>query len=143
MKLRIFKETEVRLPRLRITKLFEVVAEEEAEPDSSSSVNLIFVTNRKIKSLNEKFRGKNTTTDVLSFNIDDIKEQGGTFGEVYISVPFAGRQAREYGGNLSEEIIRLTCHGFLHLFGYDHIRIGDERIMKKRESQILAKVYTK
>ncbi|MDF1545090.1 MAG: rRNA maturation RNase YbeY [bacterium] len=141
MELRIFKETEVRLPRKNITRLFELVAEEEAEPDSRSSTNLIFVTNQRIKNLNSRFRGKTAATDVLSFNIDEPNDEDGTFGEVYISVPFARRQAKEYGGSLSEEILRLACHGFLHLFGYDHIRPDDERVMKKQEAKFLSKVY--
>ncbi len=133
MKLVIHKETQVRLPAKKIKELFDILIEEEADPASTCSIQLIFTTNAKIKELNSYYRKKDTATDVLSFNIDEMNEPDGTFGEIYISVPFAKKQAKSYKATLSEELIRLVTHGLLHLFGYDHIKAGEEKIMMVRE----------
>ena len=137
MLLRIYKETSARLPRQRINRLFSMIVEEEAEPDSSATVNLIFTDDAQLRQLNREFRAKDKPTDVLSFNVDDPRESGAVFGEVYVSVPTARRQAKAYGAGISEEILRLTCHGLLHLFGYDHMVTTEAAAMKEREDRLL------
>ena len=140
VELRVYKETDIRIPRKKILTLFATVTKQENGTDKRCRVNLIFSDNRRLKSLNRIHRGQDNPTDVLSFNIDDLRESGGTFGEVYISVPIARKQASEYGGTISEEFLRLACHGFLHLFGYDHVDPRDEKRMKRREDEILEMV---
>lgn len=138
MKLVIHKNSKARLPRKKLNRLFDLIAGEEAEPDDRSSVNLIFTTDRQLKKLNSEYRRKDRPTDVLSFNLDNTGDRAATFGEIYISTVTAARQAKDYDATLSEELIRLTCHGLLHLFGYDHIRKSDAVIMKERENHFLS-----
>lgn len=140
MKLIVYKETKVRIPQTKLHKIFQLISEEEAEPGSSCTVNLIITTDRKIKDLNKSFRQKDKATDVLSFNIDSPDNPQGTFGEIYISSATAKKQAIEYKAPLAEELLRLFCHGLLHLFGYDHLKKNDELKMKKREDYFLSKV---
>jgi probable rRNA maturation factor len=84
---------------------------------SDSSVTIAFVSDSKIRTLNQQFRGINKPTDVLSFPSDlGTKE----LGDIAISVETAGRQAKENGLTLNEEIAQLILHGLLHLSGYDH-----------------------
>lgn len=137
MRLMIHKNSKVRLPRKNLNRLFELIAEEEVEPDDQSVINLVFTTDCQLKTLNSRFRKKDRATDVLSFNIDDSGGREATFGEIYISTMTARRQAQVYGATLSEELVRLTCHGLLHLFGYDHIKQSDAVIMKEREEHFL------
>ncbi len=138
MKINLIKETKVRIPVTQIKKMFEIISEEETEPGSKSTVNLIFSTAGTIKKLNSKYRQKDKVTDVLTFNIDEISEEDGIFGEIYISVSTAKDQAASYGASLSEEILRLFCHGMLHLFGYDHMNKKEEKTMKEKEELFLA-----
>ena len=137
MKLSIFKDTAVRTPVTRLKRLYEIIIREEADYSVAGQVNLVFTTDRRIRKLNRDFRGIDRTTDVLSFNLDDPQDKDGTAGEVYICVGVATRQAREYGHSLSAEILRLACHGLLHVLGYDHIKAGDEKKMKAREDYFL------
>ncbi len=137
MKLRIFKDTAVRTPVTRLMQLCEMVIREEADHAPAGRVNLVFTTDRKIRKLNRDFRGSDRTTDVLAFNLDDPQDKDGTAGEIYICVGTATRQAKEYGHPLSTEILRLACHGLLHLLGYDHARAGDEKKMREREDYFL------
>jgi probable rRNA maturation factor len=84
---------------------------------SDSSVTIAFVSDSKIRSLNQQFRGINKATDVLSFpgNLG-----AGELGDIAISVETAARQASENDLTLNEEIAQLILHGLLHLSGYDH-----------------------
>ncbi|MBN1129141.1 MAG: rRNA maturation RNase YbeY [Chitinispirillaceae bacterium] len=91
--------------------------------------SLIFCSNGRIRSLNAAYRGIDRATDVLSFTYDDPD----LLGEIYLSIPRAAAQAREYGLTVHEEIIRLFIHGFLHLLGYDHIKKADRLAMEKKE----------
>ncbi len=142
MQLYIFKETNVRLPRKMIQLLFDSIYEIEMPKKSKGEVNLIFSHDKRLHELNNQFRQKDRATDVLSFNIDEPNDNEAVFGEIYISVETAQKQALDYKASLSEEIIRLSCHGFLHLLGYDHIDSKDEIIMKTKEKMYLKKVYT-
>lgn len=137
MKLALHKEAAVRLPVAKMKKLFEVLTDEEADPGSSSSVNVIFTSDRGIRTLNRTYRNIDRATDVLSFNVDDQAVPDGVLGEIYISTDRARKQAAAYGAGLSEEILRLFCHGLLHLFAYDHQTPRQEKQMKAREEHFL------
>ena len=85
-------------------------------------VTVVFVSDRKMRELNRTFRGKDKTTDVLSFPVEqeEFETFDNTLGDVVISVGQAARQAKENGFDLETEISQLILHGLLHLCGYDH-----------------------
>jgi rRNA maturation RNase YbeY len=91
-----------------------------AAPAVVGDVTVVLTGDRKIRELNQTYRGIDRATDVLSFGIGDGLERGEPFGDVVISVDTARRQAREYGAPLRTEVARLLVHGTLHLCGYDH-----------------------
>ena len=136
MRLSVYKETPTRVPISGIRTLFDTVVEDEGDPDWPGRVNLVLTGDKRLQELNRQFRAKDRPTDVLSFNIDPPDEDG-VFGEIYISVPYASRQAADYGGTLREEYLRLFCHGLLHLFGYDHMKKADAARMEKRQETLL------
>jgi probable rRNA maturation factor len=74
-----------------------------------------FVSDREMRRVNRDFRGKDKTTDVLSFPGEE-----GHLGDVMISVPTARRQAAEAGHGVDRELKVLLLHGVLHCMGYDH-----------------------
>ncbi len=136
MKLHLHKTTPVRLPRKQLQRLFEGLTAREGR--GKGGINIVFAGDRDLQRLNAQYRHRDHATDVLSFNLDDDAGDGEIFGEIYISVPTAQRQAAEYGGTLGGELLRLTCHGLLHLFGYDHHKRADTERMREREAQYLA-----
>ncbi len=84
---------------------------------------IVFVSDAAIKVLNQRFRGKNQSTDVLSFpSAEEPFETGHAtqLGEVVISVSRAAAQAKENGLSFADEVRQLILHGLLHLCGYDH-----------------------
>jgi probable rRNA maturation factor len=103
----------------------------------------VFTTDRRIRALNKKFRNLDRPTDVLSFGFDDPEDPEDTFGEIYVSVPTAKRQARQYGITLTDELLRLACHGVLHLFGYDHVKTAEAKEMEAREDHFLKRLGRK
>jgi len=95
------------------------------------SVSLCFVTDREMARLNQTYRKKNGTTDVLSFPAEArgkpvsvarrAKELRGEFlGDIAISPAAARRNAGSFGRHVQLEIQVLILHGVLHLLGYDH-----------------------
>lgn len=128
---RIFFQSPADISDRRAISLAEAILEGE---NQALPVNIILADNSMLADLNLRFRKKNGPTDVLSFAGDD---QLGILGEVYISVEKAGQQAQEYGVSPEDEILRLICHGVLHLCGYDHEIETDQIIMKNREQKYL------
>src|SRR5438270_4526612 len=87
------------------------------------TASIVFVSDAAIKKLNRQFRGKNYSTDVLSFptKAEDFESDNQShLGEVVISVERAAAQAKENGLTFSNEVEQLILHGLLHLSGYDH-----------------------
>jgi probable rRNA maturation factor len=93
-------------------------------PADGAGVTVAFVSDRMMRELNRRWRGKRGTTDVLSFPAEQTKfEQaaaGATLGDVVISVERAQAQAAEHDLDFEREVEQLILHGVLHLCGYDH-----------------------
>ena len=143
MKLQIFKEAKTRLPRKKLAFLLKAIVNAEAPKRNFGRVNLVFTTDRRIRSLNKQFRHFDRPTDVLSFGLDDLADPEDTFGEIYVSVPTAKRQASQYRTTLTDELLRLACHGMLHLFGYDHVKATEAKEMEAREEHFLKRLRRK
>jgi probable rRNA maturation factor len=105
----------------------------------TAEVSILFVGDRKMRSLNFRFRQKDKTTDVLSFPMSGGQNAvaGSVLGDIVVSVPRAALQARQYDVPLHDEMLRLLLHGLLHLLGYDHeINEYQKRRMKKKEKEL-------
>lgn len=85
-------------------------------------VTVVFVSDRKMSRLNKTFRGKNSTTDVLSFpfEAEAFEADEDNLGDIFISLEQAARQAIENNLDFETEIKQLVLHGILHLRGFDH-----------------------
>jgi rRNA maturation RNase YbeY len=86
-------------------------------------VTVVFVSDRAMRGLNRRFRGRDATTDVLSFPAEQTgfeKMVDANLGDVVISLERAEAQASEHGLDFEEEVSQLILHGLLHLCGYDH-----------------------
>ncbi len=98
--------------------------------------------------LNLQYRGKDKTTDVLSFPQIKQFEQLEQFerfelspiplGDIVINLHQAKRQAKEHGLSFYDEITWLLIHGLLHLLGYDHEKNKyHARKMREMEKELL------
>jgi probable rRNA maturation factor len=114
--------------------LVERILKDESRPDCGLTV--IFTNSAHLRRLNRRYRGRDRVTDVISFAMTegvDSRYNAKELGDVFISLPRARRQAKEYHATAEEEIRRLTVHGVLHLLGYDHVKPGQAPKMRRRE----------
>lgn len=80
-----------------------------------------------MRRLNRQFRGKDATTDVLSFPSGNGQaRRPAPLGDIAISVARARAQAREFGHTTEQEVRVLMLHGVLHLLGMDHETDGGQ-----------------
>ena len=107
---------------------------------AGKTFSLAFISDRRMKELNKFFRGKDSTTDVLSFphEPDEFDVDKTNLGDIVISAEQAQRQAKENGLTLDNEIKQLILHGILHLCGYDHETDNGE--MNARELELRDKL---
>jgi probable rRNA maturation factor len=98
-----------------------------------AAVNVLVTSSVELQELNQRFRGKNQPTDVLSFPaLPGLKPRYA--GDIAISAEIAAHNARTLGHTAAEEIKILILHGILHLRGYDHER--DSGKMARREEKL-------
>jgi probable rRNA maturation factor len=112
---------------------------DEMELNLNREICLSFCTESEIKDLNHNFRNKDSVTDVLSFNFQDLQNTGEIqpLGDVIICTARAQEQAWELGYSLRRELIFLFAHGVLHLLGYDHETEEDAEKMFKLQKQVI------
>jgi probable rRNA maturation factor len=106
------------------------VKEEILKDKYSLSVN--FISPREAKSLNEKYRNKDYTPNILSFPLSKSE------GEIFICLSVAKGGAKEFSLSYPDFLKLLLIHGCLHLKGLDH---GDK--MDRLEKKILQKFMLK
>ena len=102
----------------------------------------ILLTNSlNMKKLNNKFRNRNTSTDVLSFpfmspnNLKFVKQKKIYIGDIAVSYEIINLRSKKK--NFILEFDKVWVHGLLHLIGYKHIKNKDYFKMSKFEKRIL------
>lgn len=79
-------------------------------------INIVFVSENKIKKMNFSFRNKNCVTDILSFEPFDE----GFLGDLIICPIVIKKQAKRNNLTFKQELSYIILHGILHLLGFDH-----------------------
>lgn len=124
-----------RIDRDPIRRLLDRCLHEEGAP--GSRLEIVFCGDHLMRRLNHELRGKDRTTDVLSFAWTDgptlVAPEEAALGEVVISLPTLRRQAKELEVDPGIELVRLLVHGTLHVLGYDHETPPDRARMVPRE----------
>lgn len=97
------------------------------------------VGDEEIHQINKEFRSIDKVTDVISFeNINEFfNDSYQDLGDVFIAIPQALRQAKQYNHTIQRELSFLFIHGLLHCLGYDHCRKEDEKEMFELQEVIL------
>ncbi len=109
-------------------------------------ISLVITGEKRIRSLNRKYRNIDKATDVLSFgneDSDDIvkfvisPDDVLQFGEIFICYSIAEKQAKEKKHSVRKEFSILLIHGILHLAGLDHNENYEDSVMKEIEIEVL------
>lgn len=104
-----------------------------------SEISLRVVDPEEMQTLNERFRGKNKPTNVLSFPVDFPPELAlPLLGDVVICAPIVYREAREQHKTPAAHWDHLFIHGVLHLLGFDHENEAEAQEMEALETRALA-----
>ena len=109
------------------------------------SLTILLSNNKNIKKLNKKFRNKNKATDILSFPSEkkiNIKKSP-YIGDIVISYEFINKPRTLSVPEFKNKVTRTFIHGFLHLLGYDHIKLKDFKSMLNEEEKIYKSIETK
>ena len=98
------------------------------------SLTYIFCSDNFILEINQKFLQHDYYTDIITF---DFTEQGGTIGEIYISVETVKSNSIIHKTTFSHELLRVIFHGALHLCGYGDKKKSEITIMRQKEEYYL------
>lgn len=127
-----------RVPDLTELALVRFVTRARQAARLKGKVDVLVTSNAEMRSLNQRFRGKDKATDVLSFPAAKDNLGRRFAGEIAISAEIATHNARSLGHTAGQEVKILVLHGILHLCGLDHERDGGQ--MEKRERQLRARL---
>jgi len=131
MAVHVLFQTESHFPvdRKKIKVAIERALEGQVHRDAEVSVSV--VGDRQMKSLNNKYRNLDKTTDVLSFGLNDptvkvtdqfieAPDDVLRLGDIVVSYPQAVAEAREDQKMVDDQIVFLVLHGLDHLLGKHH-----------------------
>jgi probable rRNA maturation factor len=100
-------------------------------------LTILLSNNRKIKELNKKFGKKNKPTDILSFPLRKKISKNVTYmGDIIISYDFMNKPISLNIFEFKDKVVKIFIHGFLHLVGFDHIKLSEFKKMNKEELKI-------
>ena len=102
------------------------------------SLTILLSDNKNIKELNKRFRNKNQPTDILSFPSEkkfNVKKSS-YLGDIVISYEFINKSKALSNLEFKDKVTKIFIHGFLHLLGYDHIKLNDFKKMLVEEEKI-------
>lgn len=91
----------------------------------NGGLTIVITSDEAVRVLNQRYRGVDSATDVLSFPaapLPESLEDGHYYGDLVIAHPYTSRQASQLGHALDESLCLLVVHGTLHLLGFDHDR---------------------
>jgi probable rRNA maturation factor len=156
------EQTDQPVDALRWVRLAESVLGAE-DVRGEAELSMLFVDEEVMADLNKRFHGKEGTTDVLAFPIDEEPVEGGRspdsggtgpgysvaepsdlpvmLGDVVVCPAVAARNAPEHAGTYDDEMALLIVHGILHLLGMDHLDDEEAEEMEARERELLARFH--
>lgn len=129
---------EVALQRLSMYALDQL----HVHPDAD--LGIVLVDEAAMEQLHVQWMDEPGPTDVLSFPMDELRPgtdeiltPPGLLGDIVLCPQVATSQAEAAGHGLMDELLMLTCHGLLHLLGFDHAEPEEEKEMFGLQRDIL------
>ena len=140
------KQKKLKIDISRLRALLWRVARDEG---FAGNISVALVSDSRMRGLNRKFLKRNSSTDVLSFDLrtkrllqsrkalhEDID------CEIVVNSERAFRVAKRYGLTPFEEVILYCIHGLLHLAGYDDTTEEGRARMAAKQKSLLDKIFT-
>ena len=124
-------------------KMIQAVTYALKQERAVGTISVHVIGDHRMKELNRRYRGKNKTTDVLSFPAQEGEwagKQEQDLGDIFISAAKIRKQAKVWEVTAAEEFTRMLIHGVLHILGYDHIKEHEAKVMFGKQERYLEKV---
>lgn len=103
-------------------------------------INYIFLSMKDIEDMNRKYLHHEYATDVITF---DFSDDFGVFGgDIFVCPEIVFENAKQYQTEPEMEILRVMCHGMLHLLGYNDTS-EEEQIEMSTQEEICLGLYRK
>ena len=108
-------------------------------------LSVLLTNNNGIRKINKKYRKINKSTNVLSFPQNDErfvtkKKSKIILGDIVISLEKVIKESKLQKKQLSDHLTHMVIHSLLHLLGFNHEKLKDFKIMKKKEINVLSKL---
>jgi len=134
-----------RLEGAVIKKLSQTIAR-KIKKAKNRNFAVSFISETKMAKLNLSYRGKNKSTDVLSFGPDSREkfphEDSNHGGDIVLCLPYLKRQAKQVKVPLKEELARMLVHGVMHCLGYDHETHREAQMMFPLQEEIVKNIFS-
>ncbi len=112
--------TKDKLPRLSFVSIKNKILGQKYD------LSVSFISPREQKKINKKYRGKDTTTNILSFSLSEDS------GEITFDLNKVKADAPQFDMTYPRFLKYLFIHGCLHLKGFEH-----SSTMEKEEKKFL------
>ena len=144
MTIELNNESGVETDELALQRLAAFALERmHVHPDAELAI--VLVDEAAMEQLHVQWMDEPGPTDVLSFPMDELRPGNeddltppGLLGDIVVCPQVATTQAAAAGHTPLDEMLLLTCHGVLHLLGFDHAEPDEEREMFGLQREILA-----
>jgi probable rRNA maturation factor len=136
-----------------VRKAAEAAIAESAFPDLASAgrpveISVCLTSDDHVRALNAKWRGKDKSTNVLSFPMaeayelqdENVVERELLLGDIILAHDVCEAEAEQKGVSFEDHAVHLLVHGTLHLLGYDHLHDSEAEEMELREVRALARL---
>lgn len=136
-----------------VRRAAEAAIAESAFPELTQSdrpieISVALTGDEQVRALNQKWRGKDKPTNVLSFPMADERDLGIAnvfdaellLGDIVLARRVCEAEATEKGVSFEDHATHLLVHGTLHLLGYDHHDERDAADMEAREVRALKRL---
>lgn len=112
-------------------------------PRQGTELSAVFTDDAHIRQLNREWRGKDKSTNVLSFPAFAPNKAGPIspmLGDIVLAWQTVAREADADGKSIDQHSMHLIVHGILHLIGYDHELDDEAEEMEALERRILSRL---
>lgn len=103
-----------------------------SEEYQSGEISYIFCDDEYLARLHKKYLNQDTLTDIITF---DYTEEKTVAGDIFISVDRLKENAGALATGFKDELLRVMCHGLLHMMGYNDKSGPEEELMREKEDE--------
>ncbi|MEO7147901.1 MAG: rRNA maturation RNase YbeY [Terrimesophilobacter sp.] len=143
MSIEVNNESTVRVDEAGLQRLV-IYALDQLHVHPDAELGIMLVDEAAMEQLHVQWMDEPGPTDVLSFPMDELRPgtdeimtPAGLLGDIVLCPQVAAAQAEAAGHPLDDELLLLTCHGLLHLLGFDHADQEQEKEMFGLQREIL------